>query len=58
MKCESCKFYLPIDGHEWKGTCGIELPPHLQEAANNYSWLTRADSGCDLGKPKDKESKE
>jgi hypothetical protein len=52
MRCEHCRFYEPIPEHEWKGACTIKLPPHLQEAANNYAWTTRADNECDLGQPK------
>jgi hypothetical protein len=36
----------------------IKLPPHLQEAANNYAWTTRADNECDLGQAKQVEAEE
>ncbi len=53
MRCDNCRFYGPFAGHEWKGACRIKLPPHIEEAASNYSSLTRGDNGCDLGQPKE-----
>jgi hypothetical protein len=57
MKCADCKFFSPHIEHECFGTCTFTFPPQLQEPANNFASSTRTDNGCDLGQPKDADSK-
>ena len=59
MKSTLCKNCLYFDAfplpNDWKGNCGIKLPPMMDDFMDDSDRLCRSDDFCDLGQPLDKE---
>ena len=62
MKSTLCKDCLYFDAlpppNDWKGACGIKLPPILEEFFEEHKRPCRADNYCDLGFPLDRKAQE
>jgi hypothetical protein len=50
--CKNCLYFDALPSpNDWKGSCGIKLPPMMNDFFEGHSRLCRSDYYCDLGQP-------